>query len=385
MAVIEERRGAKGSSWRVVWYHKGKRQPPITLKSRQEAVDWKRLIELHKGDQDAASRDLARVKHTGPTLREVFDHWMERHRGTPYTRQNYQSYWDHHLGPELGSRPVSSVTADDIRLVVNAMESKGRAPKTIRNVVGTLSPVLGHAVKYRWIDSSPWDDSLLPHDRRRKAEREKFLARSEVELILSGLRDPLPYRVMLATGLRPSELCALDVSDVDLAARQPTIRVTKAVKQDREKGDYIDEPKSPMSIRTVGLPPSAVEGLRTVVEGRAPAEPLFTQAVGPKKGAERVRLKRKRMYQTFQRRVNKLRESGQLSKKPDLYSLRHTHASMMIAAGMQLWNLSRHMGHSSVSVTEKHYLHLMPDAHYQAAQYAAIAFDQPAELTNDSP
>ncbi|MDZ5077850.1 tyrosine-type recombinase/integrase [Nesterenkonia sp. HG001] len=383
MAVIEERRNKSGSSWRVTWYKQGKRQPPITLKSRQEAEDWKRLIELHRGDQDAAGRDLARVKHTGPSLDDVFEHWIERHRGTPYTRQNYQSYWRLHLSPAIGSYPVSSLAADDIRAIVTTLEDKGRAPKTIRNIVGTLSPVLSHAVKYRWLDASPWDDALLPRAKTQKVERDQFLSLQEVDLIISGLCNPTPYRIMLATGLRPQELCALDVSDVNLTAQQPSIRVTKAIKQDREQGDYIGEPKSERAVRTVGLPPSAVEELRPLVEGRPPSAPLFTQAAGPGKNAQRVRLRRKRMYQTWQRRVGKLRKPGidtegqetpaPLTKKPDLYALRHTHASLMLDAGMEIWQLSRHLGHSSVNVTEKHYAHLKPDAHYQAANFAAKA------------
>lgn len=384
MAVIEERQNKTGPpSYRVTWYKRGRRQPPITLKSRREAEDWKRLIEMHKGDQDAAGRDLARVKHTGPTLDEVFRHWLERHSGTRYTQQNYESYWRIHLSPAVGAYPVSALVADDIRAIVTTLDDKGRAPKTIRNVVGVLSPVLAHAVKLGWIDASPWDDALLPRGKKLKAERDQFLSLQEAELIISGLRNPTPYRIMLATGLRPQELCALDVADVNLSAQQPSIRVTKAIKQDRVNGDYIGEPKSLRSVRTVGLPPSAVEALRPLVEGRAPGEPLFTQATGPGKDAGRVRLRRKRFYQTWQRRVEKLRKPGvdtdgqpippELTKKPDLYSLRHTHASLMLDAGMSIWQLSRHMGHASVSVTEEVYAHLMPDAHYQSASLAEKA------------
>lgn len=379
MAVLEERKIKSGTSYKVTWYVKGVRQKPLTTTVKSEAEQWKRLIELHKGDLNSAARDLQKVKRTGPTVAEVYEHWLERHRGTPYTKQNYQSYWENHLSAPLGSLPVTMVTADDIRAIVRTMEEKERAPKTIRNVVGSLSPILSHAVTYNWLTANPWDDKLLPRAKTLKVERDQFLSLAEVDLIISGLTSPDPYRIMLATGLRPSELCALDVADVYLDAQQPNIRVTKAIKQDRVKGDYIGEPKSERSIRTVGLPPSAAQTLRAYVEGRGPAEPLFTQATGPGKAAERVRLRRKRFYQSWQRQVNKLRrpipgKSPLLTKKPDLYSLRHTHASLMLDAGMEIWQLSRHLGHSSVTVTEKHYAHLKPDAHYAAAQFAEKAF-----------
>lgn len=380
MAVIEERKNKAGHSYKVTWYSKGVRQKPITLKSRKEAEEWKRLIELHKGDQDAAAGALAKVRHTGPTMTDIFEHWIERRNVTPYTRQNYESYWRNHIGPAMGHYPVTAVTTDDIRALVKTMADKGLAPKTIRNNVGILSPVLSHAVKYSWLESSPYDDELLPANRMQTAERDKFLSRDEIELILGGFTDPTPYRVMLATGMRPGELCALDVSDAYLHDRQPSIRVNKAVKQDRVHGDYIGEPKSEKSVRTIGIPPSVVALLEPLATGRPPSAPLFTQADGPGKNPKRVRLRRKRMYQTWQRQVGKLREAGKLSKNPNLYSLRHTHASMMIGAGMQMWPLSRHLGHSSVTTTETHYLHLMPEAVYQVASYAETFTGQAPEL-----
>src|SRR5690606_41933300 len=69
-----------------------------------------------------------------------------------------------------------------------------------------------------------------------------------------------------------------------------------------------------------------------------------------------------------------------LSKRPSLYSLRHTHASLMLDAGMEVWKLSRHMGHASQAVTENVYAHLMPDAHYQAASFAAKALEGRPEI-----
>lgn len=380
MASLQERQNKSGTSYRVIWRDDGV-QKVATFKAEDRALRWKQLVELVGGDEAEADRRLAQKMSDGPKLSEVFEHWIERHRGTPYTKQNYRSYWTTHLGPALGQIPVDQIRSDDIRAMVTALEEKKRAPKTIRNVVGVLSPILSHAVKYGWLEATPWDDALLPRAKKLKVERDQFLSLQEVELIISRLRNPGPYRVMLATGLRPSELCALDVSDVNLDAKQPSIRVTKAVKQDRVNGDYIGEPKSERSVRTVGLPPSATETLRSLVEGRSPSEPLFTQASGPKPDAEQVRLRRKRLYQTWQRRVEKLRQPRKdangkmiqpaLTKKPDLYSLRHTHASLMLDAGMEIWQLSRHLGHSSVSVTEKHYAHLKPDAHYAAAQFAA--------------
>lgn len=385
MATIQRRENIKGTSFRVVWRDDGQ-QKVATFKSEDKAERWKYLVEKVGGSEAEADRHLAKTMDTGPTLTAVYDHYMARHRGTPKTVQEYASYWRNHIDSAMGDMPVGQMRADDIRTLVATMESKGRAPKTINNVGGFLGQLLKHAVAYEWITASPWDAKLLPKNKSLKPERDHFLTRTEAALIIDAMTSHQDAaKVLLATGMRPGELCALDVGDVDLDADQPVLRINKAVKQDSAKGDYIGPPKSDRSIRSIGLPPSAVETLRTWVAGKRDNEPLFTQAAGPGKDAQQVRLRRKRIYQTWQRTVEKLREHGKdedgnatppaLSKKPALYALRHTHASLMLAAGMQIWQLSRHLGHASVSITETTYAHLMPDAHYQSASFAAKALD----------
>lgn len=383
MATIQRRETLKGISFRVVWRDDSK-QKVRTFHTEEQAKDWKGVIEAFNGDQEAAEIRLAQRMDDGRKLSEAYQHYMDRHRGTKKTLQEYESYWRNHVGPALGTLPVRQIRPDDIRALVYTLESRGRAPKTIHNVCGFLSQVLNHAVTMGWAISSPYSAQLLPKNRAIKAERDNFLTIREANMIIDAMRTHNDAtRILLATGMRPSELCALDVGDVNLTAQQPSIRVTKAVKQDRVGGDYIGEPKSKRSVRTIGLPPSAVEVLKAWTAGKADNEPLFTQSVGPGNNAEKVRLRRKRIYQTWQRTVEKLRAAGidedgtplppKLSKKPALYALRHTHASLMLDAGMSIWQLSRHMGHASVSITETTYAHLMPDAHYQAASFAAKA------------
>jgi len=211
--------------------------------------------------------------------------------------------------------------------------------------------------------------AMLPPVTRTDAdEADMFLTREEAFAIIERMpkRHQDPARLMLATGLRPAELRALTVGDVYLDARQPVVRVTKAIKQDREKGSYVGPPKSPRAVRSLGIPPSVVAMLRPHVEGRRSDEYLF-----PDKGGSWI--PESTFYQAFTAGVARARAAGALAKTPSTYSLRHTHASLLLDAGMSLWSLSRHMGHASQSITENTYAHLMPDAVYQAAGFAAKA------------
>ncbi|WP_344040014.1 phage integrase central domain-containing protein [Nesterenkonia flava] len=124
---------------------------------------------------------------SGRKLSEAYQHYMDRHRGTKKTLQEYESYWRNHVGPALGDLPVRQIRPDDIRSLVDKLERLGRAPKTIHNVCGFLSQVLGHAVTMGWAPTSPYSAKLLPKNRAVKAERDHFLTIAEANTIINAM------------------------------------------------------------------------------------------------------------------------------------------------------------------------------------------------------
>jgi len=62
-----------------------------------------------------------------------------------------------------------------------------------------------------------------------------------------------------------------------------------------------------------------------------------------------------------------------LTKRPRIHDLRHTHASWMLAEGMDMFTLSRRLGHETYATTDSRYSHLMPAQQLVAANVAAAA------------
>lgn len=60
--------------------------------------------------------------------------------------------------------------------------------------------------------------------------------------------------------------------------------------------------------------------------------------------------------------------------RPRPHDIRHTHASMMLANGMDMYELSRRLGHESVKTTIDRYSHLVEGAHARGASIADSAF-----------
>lgn len=371
MASVETRTGPRGTSYKVVWYDADGRKRSKTWTDRSDAEIWRTLIESVRGDEAKAVQALARQASAAMTVQAVSDHRLGLLRSTAFSRQTYESYMRNHIGPAIGDWPVDTVTEDDCRRFVLGLERKGLSPKYIGNICGWLTSVFKHADARGWRAGNPMKPEMLPAVLRTDAdEADMFLTKDEAYAIIEQMpkRHQDPARLMLATGLRPAEMRALTVGDVWLDQEQPVVRVTKAIKQDRAKGSYVGPPKSARAVRSIGVSPSAADMLRAHVEGRRSTERLFPDANGSW-------LPESTYYQAFTAGVARARKDGVLDKNPSPYSLRHTHASLMLAQGMDLWALSRHMGHASQAITENVYAHLMPDAHYRAAVYAANALE----------
>lgn len=230
-------------------------------------------------------------------------------------------------------------------------EPRMYTPKSIAEAHAILSAVLQRAV----------DDEVLSRNVAKGADMPSDVERPEMVILTANefvrLYDALPERwqplvaLLYSTGLRWGEATALTAADLDLDALTPVLRVTRAWKKG-ETASYLGSPKTRRGRRTVALPAQMVPVLRELGRGRPTTALLFTGTEGGKVNASR-----------FHARVWKpsLERSG-LDKRPRVHDLRHTHASLMIAGGMDLLKLQHRLGHESLKVTGDTYGHLMPDA-----------------------
>jgi site-specific recombinase XerD len=168
------------------------------------------------------------------------------------------------------------------------------------------------------------------------------LDRSEVDSILkapdpstpAGLRDRAVLELLYASGARVSEICGLDLADVDLRGR--TARVLG--KRNKERTVLFGEP--------------CAEALRTYLEG---ARPLLL-AGNPKAASEGALFLSKsgRRLQTGAVRtlVRKHVLAAETGQPATPHSFRHTFATHLLDNGADLRSVQALLGHSSLSSTQ---------------------------------
>jgi len=361
VATIETRKNAAGrvTSYRVEWYDGGVRRRQ-TLATETDATKWKHLLEAVKHDTQAAQTALLRQVSKSPSFEEVAHGHIERLINVrEYTIKRYRGYIKNHFAG-LGHLPVDQITEDDLIRWIQGMTKKGSSPKTVANVHGFVHASMNSAVRRRLRPDNPCNGRLLPKDDATE-DKAIFLTMEQVNAIIDHADEwhrPM-WRLLIGSGLRLGEATALSPSDFQLDATTPSVRIMKAY-QEMEDGWAIGAPKTKKARRTVALAPSTVEAIRARVESSPRGKPVFT--ISP---ATTVYPQHRQWLDEWYDAVKAADLA--LDGRPRIHDIRHSHASMMIAGGMNLFELANRLGHESIITTTKTYGHLVPDAHFRAA------------------
>jgi integrase len=352
VASIHAQKNRGGNSYRVLWRQDG-RQRSLTFENLPSAERFQTLLEDHGPDEALRIIELDEIGRHVPAVTEWLHTHIDNLTGVqPATLARYRSYVARDIDPVFGSMPVSAVTETTIARWVKQLDGSG---KTIANKHGFLSGALNAAVRAGVIASNPCQGRRLPQTR---VEETVFLTPDEFRLLRDHIERERWKRLatwLVTTGMRFSEATALTAADIDADAK--TCRITKAWKYSGNYRPEIGPPKTRKSIRTISLPPPALEVIDVKRSGF-----LFTNGAGNPVRAQEF----------FNGGWKPGRDSAMkagLTKSPRVHDLRHTCASWMIQAGVPLPVIQQHLGHESIQTTIGVYGHL----DRRSAQVAADA------------
>ena len=188
---------------------------------------------------------------------------------------------------------------------------------------------------------------------------------------IEGNRNEAMFRLAALTGMRRGELVGLRWSDVDLTRRRLTVNQSVTVV---DRVEVASVPKTRRSRRVLDLDAATVVALqqhrshqrerylRVGVTATA-SDRVFTTDLGEP-------LQPNSVGQAFRRLV---KEAGVPVIR--LHDLRHTHASQLLMAGINIKVVSERLGHASVGFTLDTYAHVMPGQQAEAAAVAAALLD----------
>jgi integrase len=278
----------------------------------------------------------------------------------PTTRARYRSILDVHVIPRWGTIELAKVRHADVQKWVAELSSE-RSAATVRKVHRVFSQVLGSAVKDGRLVRNVAEGVALPrvHSKERLyltheqvAELADACAAVPVNKYSSTTKaDRAAYRLLVLflayTGLRWGELAGLRVGRLDLMRRRASIVETFVVVD----GHMVPSGPKNHERRDVPVPRFLIDELAAHVAG----QPSDALVFGGEKAGTPMRSR------TFQRAVL---DQAAIAVGLDGFTphmLRHTAASLAIAAGADVKVVQQMLGHKSATMTLDLYGHLFPD------------------------
>lgn len=241
------------------------------------------------------------------------------------------------------------------------------AVSTILHHHRLISSMLGTAVKWQLIFSNPCSRVVLPKNKRKEAV---YLDEEQAAQLLAALeKESLQHqtivKLLLFTGMRRGELCGLEWKDIDFD--NAVIFVRRSSLYLSGKGVFEDETKNETSERCMKVSDDVITILRVWRAEQArqrlkmgdqwqDTDRLFTAWNG-------APIRPDVITAWFHRFVTK---NG--LPPVHIHSLRHTNATLLIAAGTNLTTVAARLGHANTTTTSKIYAHAIKSADEAAAE-----------------
>lgn len=335
----------------------------------------RRTVHGTKREADSKLRELVSglekgdyVTQSKESVGEFLTRWLDIYAApstSPRTQEDYEGIIRRYLKPHLGAIALSSLKPDSVQGLYSEMRERGLSAVTILHTHRLLSECLNHAVKWRILSRNVCDAVDPPRPQRRQMTS---LSEDEVDLLLVAA-DSHPYRdvffVALYTGLRRSELLGLKWPEIDL--NRPTLSVVSGLHRLPRKGLVLLPTKTARSRRQISITHEVVDVLHQI-RGHQMVQKIelgpawedtgfvFTKPNGKPLDPERISKEFAKVVKTAE--IPKIR----------FHDLRHSHASLMLKAGVSPKAISELLGHASISITMDVYAHLLPGIQEEAAR-----------------
>lgn len=278
------------------------------------------------------------------TYSELLDLWMEEKRMDVRnsTIQNYQYCIKNWINPILGNIEMEDLTRKVLQDFINSF-SKTHKRNTVINITKPLSGSLKWAEENEYIEKSSWSGIRISQD---FSEKEiKVFSQKEIEELLNAKGYQVKKDMIVLgyrTGMRIGEILALKWEDINFS--EGFLMVRRTLSGYKNNQPEITVPKTRKSRRRIDLDKQTLGMLKEKYCGKDGY--VFCKKDGTVYSRQAINIPRM------------CRNVG--IEPRSFHALRHTHATILLAAGVHPKIVQERLGHAKISTTLDTYSHLIP-------------------------
>lgn len=408
------------------WYYSFEAATVDGKRKRIERVGGRTKKEaLEKGIQ-ALNEYNNSGQHFEPTsvsVADFLDYYMDNYckiNNKYNTQVGNVNVIERHLKPAFGSYRLSALGTATIQEFINDKFITGNFAKaTLENIIAPLSQAFEYAIDLGYVKDNPCRRIKYPKDCKKPKSKEVITV-DEYNTIMESLESHKPFNIAIMigwyAGLRISETFGLTWNDIDFDNKTITVNkqivkrnfgvdVRKAFKEKGKKEErsawYFQPPKTKTSNRTIVVSDNLIKVLKAYRKEQLEHRVYYGEYYKELYLKEETDEKGKPIQRVIEieksipcalptadvvfRKENGEYVSTDSFKYPsriihhklgiekfDYHSLRHTHATMLIEAGVSPKAVQERLGHASIQTTFDKYVHNTEEMAHQAVD----AFDE---------
>lgn len=354
MAYFRKRYGKWSAE--VSWYDtQGKRK----YKSKQgfstkiQARKWANEMELAKDNNE--------ISNQNPIFADYFSTWYKRYKapGKSLNTQHRYSHTAKILKKYFGKTKISSMNRAGYQDFMN-LYGKSHAKDSVKKTHEEIESCVKDAISDGLIRNNFTDRINLTWNES-KSRKIDYLTFKQVQALknslLDGIKPSYISRYMLLTiiytGMRPGEIKVLTWHDIDF--KNQTISISKSWDYDNHKIENYDSneinksTKNRSSTRIIKVDQKLLDILSQLKQNNH--ERIFIDKYGTIPTSNAVN-------KTLRKHLKKL---GIKKKGFHFHSLRHTHVALLLFQGVDLYSISKRLGHSSMMTTANIYAYMLEE------------------------
>jgi integrase len=367
----------RGSTWSYVV----RERDPQTGRTRPRWVGGCKTRKEAEEKRDAARHAVHRGTYVAPqdlTVRAYLERWIDAHSVElkPSTAQSYRDKIRVYLVPAIGHERLQALSPSRLSVVFQNIAKRGGADgkpvsaRTVEFARAVLRRAMNDAVVDRLIEVNPVIGSKTPkkdgkpqHTTWTGEQAQTFLEAT------AGTRLAPLWQLTLATGMRRGELMALTWECVDLEAG--IISVERSTAQLGK--DLVTTTPKNHERRKVKLDARTVAALKAWRKIQAEERLAWGAAYEDRAGVVFTAENGRRLSPNAVSKAFLRAQAGLELPRISLHSTRHSHATILLRAGVPVHIVAKRLGHKDPSVTLNVYADVIPDDDSSAVDVFARA------------
>jgi len=297
------------------------------------------------------------------TFLEVYNLWKQNYELTvkESTFVKVTSQYELHVLPVFGHKKIESITIANVQAFAN---EKVKSFKKFRDFIADVARIFEYAISLGMVRDNPAKRITIPKKIEDVHEEKKlnYYTKKELKQFLDCCKESQPYyvyaffQVLSASGCRQGEILGLQWKYVDF--EENCIHINQTLARGKDRRLYIEQPKTKHSKRSISLDSKTM----SILKQWRIEQKEYMLRLGHNT-TNKDQLVFSNIDNSFMQLTKPRKWMLQNMNKHNLriitiHGFRHTHATLLLEAGVEPKTISERLGHSSIQITLDLYSHV---------------------------